>query len=222
MRDSESFLKFICDLYPPPEKININFSNEDINKFESALGTELPYDYYEFLKVYGYGSFSDYFYINNPFIENDTENFISENNQRKEDYNFLERNAYEKINGKLTFADCIFIDGKTVVTAGNPELVGYMRMEKTDVYTRSKIIKFGDHFPYEFYLEKNYGLIFIAYTDDEDFFYRYSGGRGSIVIYSSDYYEFDMSFTEFVYGYLTKKIKLPMSNDETEWEFISY
>lgn len=97
-----------------------------------------------------------------------------------------------------------------------------MRMEKTDAYTRSKIIKFGDHFPYKFYPEKTDGLIFIGYTDDEDFFYRYSGGRESIVIYSSDYYEFDMSFTEFVYSYLTKKIKLPMSNDETEWEFISY
>lgn len=218
----KNFLSLICELYPPPENPNTLFSDDDIINFEKALGTELPADYYEFLKMYGFGSFSDYFYINNPFIENGTEIFIAENNQQKENYTFLERNVNEKINGKLTFVDCRFVNGKLEVVAGNPELAETMRTEKIDDYTRSKIIAFGDHSPYGFYPDEPDGLIFIGHTDDDDFFYRYSDGKYSIVKYDSDYYEFDMTFTEFVYGYLTAKIKLPMMNDDTEWEFIPY
>lgn len=222
MIKSESYVKSLCKRYPPPEKSNTLFSDDDIINFEKALGIELPSDYYEFLKVYGFGSFSDYFYINNPFIENGTEIFIAENNYQKENYAFLECNVSEKINGKPTFVDCKFINGHLAVTAGNPELTETMHTEKIDSYTRSRIIAFGNHYPYGFYPDKPDGLIFIGHTDDDDFFYRCSAGKYSIVMYDSDYYEFDMTFTEFVYGYLTTKIKLPMMNDDTDWEFIPY
>ncbi len=222
MQESESFIDLICKNYPAPENSNTLFGDDDIRNFEKALGAELPSDYYEFLKVYGFGSFSDYFYISNPFIENGTEIFISENARQKEIYAFLERDVDKTINGWITFIDCRFVDGQVEVVAGNPELLETMRTEKIDGYTRSKIIAFGDHFPYAFYPDKSNGLIFIGHTDDEDFFYRYSDGKYSIVMYDCDYYEFDMTFTEFVYNYLTAKIKLPMGNEETEWEFIPF
>lgn len=222
MLESDSFLSRICELYPPPENPNTLFSDDDIINFEKALGIELPADYYGFLKVYGFGSFSEYFYINNPFIENGTEIFISDNSCQKENYAFLTNTFNEKINGKPAFVDCKFVNGQLKVIAGNPELTETIRTERIDDYTRNRIIVFGDNFPYGFYPDEEGGLIFIGHTDDEDFFYRYYGGKYSIVMYNSDYYEFDMTFTEFVYNYLTAKIKLPMMSDETDWEFIPF
>ncbi len=219
MRQAESFLSKICVLYPPPEKVNTVFGEDDIKSFENILGTELPSDYYEFLKIYGFGSFSDYFYINNPFVENGTEIFISENAGQKEIYDFLDRDNRKDIHNCL---DCKFVNGQVKVFSGNPALVEYMRTEVIDDYTRSKIIAFGDHYSYAFYPDEPDGLIFLGHTDDMDFFYRYSDGKQSIVVYDEYYYEFDMTFTEFVYNYLTAKIKLPMWNDETDWEFVSY
>lgn len=217
MRQAESFLGRICELYPPPEKVNTVFSESDIKRFENILGTELPSDYYELLKTYGYGSFSDYFYINNPFVENGTEIFISDNAKQKEIYDFLELDydIYYHV-------ECKFVDGQVKVLSGNPELLETMRIEVIDDYTRSKIIAFGEHYPYTFYPDEPDGLIFLGHTDDLDFFYRCSDGKQSIVVYDEGYYEFDMTFTEFVYNYLTAKIKLPMWNDETEWEFVPY
>lgn len=222
MRDSISLLSRICELYSPPDKPNADFTDKDILAFEKALGTELPSDYYEFLKTYGHGSFNDYFYVNYPFTENGTEDFISDNNERRENYDFLEKDAYEKINGKAVFVDCRFIDRKLTVTAGNAELAEFLHTEKIDAYTRDKIIALGDHYPYEFYPEEG-GLIFLGYTDDEEFFIRFTDGKASIVMYSDGYYEFDMSLTEFIYGYLTQTIKLPMMNEEnTDWKFCVY
>lgn len=217
MRKSESFLNRLCETYPPPENPNTVFSDEDIEKFEKALGTELPSDYYEFLKTYGYGCFSDYVYINNPFIENGTEIFISDNIEQKEIYAFLERDYSE--NDSI---DCKFVNGQLKVVAGNPEFVETMRTEKIDDYTRSKIIAFGEHYPYSFYPEEPDGLIFVGHTDEEDFFYRYSDGKHSIVMYDCGYYEFDMTFTEFMYNYLTETIKIPMQSGDTDWEFIPW
>lgn len=222
MRNSTSFIAELCKRYPPPNKPNSDFTDKDIAEFEKALGTELPSDYYEFLKLYGYGSFNDYFYINYPFTENGAEIFISENEERKEDYDFLELDSYNGNGGVPLFVDCKFVDGELTVTAGNAELAEFLRAEKIDAYTRSKITALGDHYPYDFYPEDG-GLIFIGYTDDEEFFLRFSDGKESIVMYSEGYYEFNMSFSEFVYGYLTQKIKLPMQlEDNSEWEFCVY
>lgn len=219
MRRAESFLNKICVLYPPPEKPDTVFGEDDIKRFEKALGTELPSDYYEFLKTYGFGSFSEYFYINNPFIENDTEAFISDNAEQKEIYDFLERDYKDNVN---CCVDCRFVNGQVKVFSGNPEFVECMRTEKIDDYTRSKIIAFGNHYPYAFYPDEPDGLIFIGYTDDVDFFYRYSDGKHRIVMMDYGCYEFDMTCTEFVYNYLMKKIKLPMQNDEADWKFVPF
>lgn len=222
MRDATSYVKDICKLYSPPKNPNANFDEEDIVAFEKILGVELPSDYYELLKTYGFGSFNEYFYINYPFVENGAEKFIINNNNRKTAYDYLEHIFDTPTNGKPAFVDCKFIDRELKVIGGNPELAVYLRTEKIDEYTRSKIIALGNHYPYDFYPQEG-GLICLGYTDDDEFFLKIAGHKTSIVMYSDGYYEFNMSFTEFVYGYLTQTIKLPMQNeDNTEWEFCVY
>lgn len=105
---------------------------------------------------------------------------------------------------------------------GNPQNATFLRTEKIDWYTRSKILAFGDHYPYDFYPNKN-GLLCFGRTDDDDFFVRIHGTRTSIVLYSEGYYEFDMGITEFIYGFLTQTIQLPMQNENnTDWHFVPY
>lgn len=221
MIESKSFVKKINERYPAPEIPNADFTNEDISAFEKALSTELPSDYYEFLKLYGFGSFSDYFYVCYPFTENGTNNFISDLRQKKELYENLEADTCAFSSDRDTRIDCKFVDGKLVIINGEQEIVETMRTEKIDLYTRSKIIAFGNHFPYKLYPDEG-GLIFWGYTDDADFFLRYNDGKISVVILDLDYYEFDMSITEFIYEYLTRKIKIPMIGDDDNWEYTVY
>ena len=216
------WLNKLIEKYPPPENPNNDFNDEDIAAFEKALGTSLPADYYAFLKTYGYGTFGSYIYINYPFIPNGAEDFIDEHKQREENYKYLESDYMEMPNGQSAYLDCRFNNGEPEVTGGNPDLLEFMRCEKIDSFTRSKIIAFGDHYPYPFYPEEG-GLIFIGYTDDDEFFLRKNGDKFTVVMYGDSYYEFDMSFTEFLYCYMTMTIKLPMMWDEPqEWEFEPY
>lgn len=223
MIDAISFADKICALCPPPAQSSGHFTEEDITAFEKAIGAELPSDYYELLKRYGYGSFSDYVYINYPFTKNSAERFIAENAEKKENYDLLEEMFHERLHSEpLSFVDCKFQNGALAVIAGNAELAEFLRAEKIDAYTRSRIITLGNHFPYDFYPEEG-GLLFLGYTDDEEFFFRFADGKASIVMYDDGYYEFDMSFTEFLYEYFTQTIKLPMQWEETiGWEFCPY
>ena len=218
MIQAHSFVNELQQKYPAPQGNKPQFDEKDIQVFEKELGAELPSDFYEFLRVYGHGSFSDYFYIWNPFAENGRETFIIQNNQAKKNYEYLEE-QWNKWDIAMR-VDCRFSDDGIVVLNGDIKQVEFLRTECIDGHTRSKILALGNHFPYAFFPEKN-GLINFGRTDDDDFFMRIQDKKISIVMYSDDYYEFDMSVTEFMYEYLTKTIKLPMMNDETEWTFIS-
>ena len=216
------WLEKLTSKYPPPESPNNSFTDADISAFEKALGTSLPADYYAFLRAYGYGSFSDYIYINYPFDENGFEVFMEEQQQRRENYDYLEADNKIPMDGRQTFIDCRFNNGEPVVTGGNADLLEFMRCEEIDSFTRSKIIAFGNHFPYPFYPDEG-GLIFIVRTDDREFFLRKTGKKFTIVMYDLDYYEFDMSFTEFLYCFMTMTIKLPMMwDEEQDWQFERY
>ena len=216
------WLNKLIEKYPTPDNPNNHFTDEDIAAFEKALGTSLPADYYAFLKAYGYGTFGSYIYINYPFNENDAQIFIDEQEQREENYKSLESDYTEMPNGKPVYLDCKFNNGEPEVTGGNADLLEFMRCEEIDSFTRSKIIAFGNHYPYPFY-PKDGGLIFIGWTDDEEFFLRKTGDKFTVVTYDCGYYEFDMSFTEFLYNFMTMTLKLPMMWDEMpEWEFEPY
>ena len=218
MKENHKFLELLLQAFPPPESPEPEFSDADIQALENEFGTALPEDYYAFLRAYGDGTFSTYFYVNHPFAES-TETLAETNQQRKENYALLESDY---------FSDVYIIDGRFqnqefTVTKGNPELAEFLRTEKIDAFTRSKIIALGNHYPYPFYPERKDGLIFWGYTDDEEFFLRKNQDRISIVLYDCGYYEFDMSMTEFIYYWLTNQIRLPMQAEEPiDWEFIPF
>lgn len=67
---TRSFINELQRRYPAPQGSKTQFDLKDIREFESKIGAEMPSDFYDFLRVYGYGSFNDYFYVWNPFIEN--------------------------------------------------------------------------------------------------------------------------------------------------------
>lgn len=90
MFQTHSFVDQIQQVYTPPKKVNVSFEDKDIEVFETALGIALPSDYYEFLHVYGYGSFDDYFYIWHPFIKHGIEYFIEEQKQIEKNCQMLE------------------------------------------------------------------------------------------------------------------------------------
>ena len=216
------WLAKLTSKYPTPENPNNSFTDADISAFENALGTSLPEDYYAFLREYGDGTFSSYIYINYPFGDNGSEVFMDEQQQRRENYDSLEADYEVPMDGRQTFIDCRFVDGEPEVTGGNADLLEFMRCENIDSFTRSKIIAFGNHYPYPFYPDEG-GLIFIGWTDDSEFFLRKTGDKFTVVMYDDNYYEFDMSFTEFLYCYMTSTIKLPMMwDEEQDWEFEPY
>ena len=215
MFEVHGFVNELQHKYPPPINNKAHFNINDIRSFENSFGAEFPSDFYDFLQLYGFGSFNDYFYIWNPFVDGGFKHFIKMNEQAKENYNYLERNL------SSIGIDCQFINNKLIVLNGNEKYAEFLRTDKIDKYTRSKIIALGNHYPYEFFPKKA-GLIYFGRTDDDDFFLRIQDTKTSIVMFSDNYYEFDMGITEFIYGYLTKTIKLPMMNDETNWTFIAY
>lgn len=216
MFEVHSFVDEIQHKYPPPSNNKIHFDINDIHAFENAFGEEFPSDFYDFLQPYGHGSFGEYFYIWNPFIDDGVQYFIKANKQAKEDYAYLERRL------SSTGIDCKFSNGELIVINGDKKYAEFLRVEKIDKYTRSKIIALGDHYPYDFFPEKE-GLIYFGRTDDADFFLRVHGKKTSIVMYDDGcYYEFEMGITEFIYRYLTKTIKLPMMDDDADWTFIAY
>ena len=223
MFEVHSFIDELRHKYPPPVNNKVQFDDNDIRSFEQAFGAEFPSDFYDFLRVYGHGSFDEYFYIWNPFVHGGLQNFIDQNEQAKENYDYLERDlsSDDGAGGSDWAIDCKFSGQELIVVNGNSKYAEFLRPEKIDPYTRSKIIALGNHYPYEFFPEKE-GLISFGRTDDEDFFIRIRNKKTSIVMYSSGYYEFDMGVTEFIDGYLTKKIKLPMMNEESDWTFVAF
>ena len=219
-----SYVAQIEKKYPAPPACRMHFDENDIQRFEKELGLSLPSDFYDYLKIYGNGSFDDYFYIWCPFWESGTKGFLSYTTQAEENYHYLEKSNQDFIQarGFSPQLDCRFADDALVVVNGNPQNATFLRTEKIDRYTRSKILAFGDHYPYDFYPNKN-GLLCFGRTDDDDFFVRIHGTRTSIVLFSEGYYEFDMGITEFIYGFLTQTIQLPMQNENnTDWNFVPY
>ncbi len=213
---TRSFINELQRRYPAPQGSKTQFDLKDIREFERKIGAEMPSDFYDFLRVYGYGSFNDYFYVWNPFIENGANVFLAQCNQAKENYEYLENKQ-----NLSKCIDCKFSGNELIVLRGNQRYVEFLGVEHIDEYTRSKIVALGDHWPYRIF-PKTEGIIYFGKTNDDDFFVRIQGRKTSVIMYGDRYYEFDMGITEFIFGYLTKTIKLPRVIENMEWNFISY
>ena len=80
-------------------------------------------------------------------------------------------------------------------------------MDCYDDEIRSKLIKCGTGYPYHFY-KNGTGLIYWGRTDDCNFFWNYYSDKYSVVAYcDNDFYEFNMSFSEFLFYFLDGEIK---------------
>ena len=220
MFTAPSYVDQIQQKYPAPPEGALHFDEKDIQRVEQELGLELPSDFYDYLKIYGNGSFDQYFYIWDPFFwENGIDGFLECTVQARETYTGLEKNMIEHY--PSSYVDCRFSGDEIVVLNGSPKLVEFLRTEQISEHTRSKLLALGDHYPYDFYPQKN-GLLCFGRTDDDEFFVRIHDRKTSIVMYSSGYYEFDMGITEFIYEFLTATIQLPMKSDNIEWHFVPY
>lgn len=89
MFDAFSFVNELKNLYPAPSENKVQFGANDIQSFEKEFGAELPSDYYDFLLTYGAGSFNEYFYVWDPFMDNGIKAFTDCNNQAKENYKMI-------------------------------------------------------------------------------------------------------------------------------------
>ena len=53
---------------PPVHPVSVG-SDKEWNNIEEKIGINLPEDYKKIVETYGFGSFNEYFYVLNPFIE---------------------------------------------------------------------------------------------------------------------------------------------------------
>lgn len=171
-------------------------------EFEQRLGKTLPDDYYEFLNAFGYAIFSDYLTVTDPFVPDGIESYF-------EEYDFNKYWYYD--------AKSIFDSGAKAVKDENGSLkiisdpynlfpnINLDSKKRNDtVYDKLLCIGFG--YPYDFF-ENDSGLVFWGYTDDCQFYWNFSGDDYTVVVYCDDeYYEYDMSFSEFLYHYLNGNI----------------
>lgn len=95
-----SYVAQIEKKYPAPPACRMYFDENDIQRFEKELGLSLPSDFYDYLKIYGNGSFDDYFYIWCPFWESGTKGFLSYTTQAEENYHYLEKSNQDFIQAR--------------------------------------------------------------------------------------------------------------------------
>ncbi|MDE7293118.1 MAG: hypothetical protein K2N72_01705 [Oscillospiraceae bacterium] len=154
---------------------------------EERIGTNLPGDYYEFINLFGFGSFSNYVKIENFFRPDGVEEYFAE----------TECNAETMSEMKDMFGY-------------DDDDVNDIPVDCFDEDIRKRIVSSGYGFPYNFFSKSNgCGLIYWGRTDDVDFYWNYTGDSYSIIVYMDDncFYEFNMSFSEFLYNFLHGKMK---------------
>ena len=171
-------------------------------QLEQRLGKTLPDDYYEFLNSFGHASFGEYLTVTDPFIPDGIEEYFSESDFFKEWY--YDARAMTDTNAKAVKDK----NGKMKVSGEPAELLTYAGFDENNcndnVY--SKLLCIGMGYPYDF-LNNGSGLVFWGETDDCQFYWNFSGDDYTVVAFCDDlYYEYDMSFSEFLYHYLNGNI----------------
>lgn len=93
---AKSYIDKIQKKYPSLLEGELHFNENDIRCVERGLGLELHSDYCNYLKLYGNGSFDEYFYIWHPFFrEKGIKGFLDCTTQAEENYRSLEKNLME-------------------------------------------------------------------------------------------------------------------------------
>lgn len=194
-----SYVNLLVSEYNPPSNPKYVVDDDVKNKVESRLGICLPKDYYDYINTFGYGSFDNYVKVVNFFREDGVDEYFQESSDNEEIMNDL-----KEMRNSFGIEDTIVnIEKGKVVSTEND----YSLLNCYDDEIRSKLIKCGTGYPYQFY-KNGTGLIYWGRTDDCNFFWNYYSDGYSVVAYcDNDFYEFDMSFSEFLYHFLDGKMK---------------
>ena len=208
-----SYVDLLASEYNPPANPKCVVNDDVKNKVESRLGTRLPKDYYDYINTFGYGSFDNYVKVVNFFHEDGVDEYFQESSDNEEIMNDLKemRNSFGVEDTIVNF------EKGNVVSAVDD----YTLLNRYDDEIRSKLIKCGTGYPYQFY-KNGTGLIYWGRTDDCNFFWNYCSDGYSVVAYcDNDFYEFNMSFSEFLYHFLDGNMKglYDFNNDFTYKEY---
>lgn len=171
-------------------------------EFEQRLGRLLPDDYYEFLNAFGHANFGDYLTVVDPFIPNGIESYF-------EDFDFYKHWYYDAKSTLDIGAKAVKDENGDMKIIGDPNnLLNNIDFDekKRNNMVYDKLLCIGFGYPYDF-LKNDSGLVFWGETDDCQFYWNFNGSDYTIVVFCDDeYYEYDMSFSEFLYHYLNGNI----------------
>lgn len=187
-------------------------------EFEKRLGISLPNDYYDYINSFGDGCYSDCIKIFNIFRENGIHEYFDEVSVNEDTMT-----SCKKMRELLGFNDVVHNveDGEII----SEPTVDYKVVDIVDFdeVVKTKIIRCGLGLPYNFSENGSYGLIYFGYADDFNFFWNYDCEKFTVVVFDEDnsFYEFDMSFTEFLYDLLHGK--MPHITDcDDNWTYEEY
>lgn len=182
--ERNNFVEKLIKEFTPPENPRYTVNDEIRAEAESRLGAKLPEDYYDFINAYGFGSFGTYVKVDNLFQPNGMTDY----------FNWLDTLYEMREEFPENYEDYDEMD---------------ISFSKFDESIRSKILMCGWGYPYGLY-EDGEGLIYWGRTDDLDFYWNFKDGGHTVIAYMDDdcFLEFDMSFSEFLYNFLSGKMSI--------------
>lgn len=208
-----SYVDLLIDKYNPPSnpKCVVDYDVKGI--VESRLGVCLPEDYYEYINAFGYGSFDNYVKVVNFFHKDGIDEYFQESLDNEEIMTDL-----KEMQDSFGMKDVIIkIENGIVVSGGE----NHISLNCYDDEIKLKLMSCGTGYPYHFY-KNGTGLIYWGRTDDCNFFWNYYLDGYSVIAYcDNDFYEFNMSLSEFLYYFLDCKMKglYDFNNDFTYKEY---
>ncbi|MBQ8176228.1 MAG: hypothetical protein IJ035_04210 [Oscillospiraceae bacterium] len=207
--EKANFVDKLVQEYNPPQNPKWVVDNDVKAAVESRLGAELPKDYYDYINAFGYGSFSYYVKVFNFFRTDGVDEYFQEIEDNNEAMNDLKKlRAMYGMNDSAAYVENGEVISVDKGNANKGSLSDYdelsnISLDVFDKNTRLKIKKYGVGYPYEFYND-GVGLIYWGRTDDVNFFWNYYENGYTVIAYMENnvFYEFDMSFSEFLYIFL--------------------
>lgn len=218
--EKNNFVVKLTEDFTPPSNPKYIVDESLKEKFEKQVGVNLPNDYYDYINAFGYGSFSDYVRISNPFAPEGYDEYFYDVEDNRQIYADM-MGIRKSYGGTNSIAVPTGSGNFKIISESNDELQHFEMLSDNDLIYK-KLVCCGYGFPYDFY-ENGVGLIYFGRTDDYNFFWNYKNEGYTIVMYcdGDEFYEYDLSFSEFLYDFLNGKLVNSISIDEP-FEYIEY
>jgi hypothetical protein len=88
-------LELLRQIVPPPANPVATGSPDRWEQVEAELGTRLPDDYKQLIHTYGFGEFSGFFVVYDPFVAGERGNLLFERHDTLQVYNDMRETALE-------------------------------------------------------------------------------------------------------------------------------